>query len=47
MMRQHLTAHLDEHNAGVLIVQLQGQGVGGARSIGAGDLEENPNCIVM
>lgn len=46
MRRQKLSAHLDPHNAGVLVVLLQGQ-QGGSRGI-ADDLEKNPDvCTIM
>jgi hypothetical protein len=51
--RHNLVAALDPHNAGVLIVNLQGQAPGGAREImGADDisrgLERNDQqCVVM
>lgn len=48
MERQRLTAALDQHNSGVLIVQLQGQGGKGSREI-IGDLEKDDgnDCVIM
>ncbi|KAK4050754.1 hypothetical protein OIO90_004976 [Microbotryomycetes sp. JL221] len=49
MEKERLTAHLDSHNAGVLIVQLQGQGTGKSSREVINDLENDNNndCIVM
>lgn len=47
MQKERLTARLDPHNAGVLIVQLQGQSGKGAREV-LGDMDRNPDiCVVM
>ncbi|ORY89046.1 hypothetical protein BCR35DRAFT_288343 [Leucosporidium creatinivorum] len=48
MQRERLTAYLDPHNSGVLVVQLQGQGGKGSREI-IGDLEKDNNndCVIM
>lgn len=46
MRKEHLSAHLDEHNSGVLVIQLQGQGVGQNRAVGS-DLAERDECVVM
>ena len=48
MQKERLSAYVDPHNAGVLIVQIQGQGGGkGAREV-LGDMDNNPNiCVVM
>ncbi|GAA5869131.1 hypothetical protein JCM8547_008705 [Rhodosporidiobolus lusitaniae] len=49
MQRERLTAHLDPHNGGVLVVQLQGQG--GGRSAGqfVREMEDSRDndCVVM
>ncbi|KAK4050818.1 hypothetical protein OIV83_003240 [Microbotryomycetes sp. JL201] len=49
MERENLTAHLDSHNAGVLVVQLQGQGTGKSSREIIGDLEQDKNndCVIM
>ncbi|GAA5963438.1 hypothetical protein JCM3765_003072 [Sporobolomyces pararoseus] len=55
MSRKHLTATLDPHNQGVLIVQLQQQGVGnGFRQITGGDelvrstgQKDDGGCLIM
>ncbi|KAL8293293.1 hypothetical protein RQP46_000987 [Phenoliferia psychrophenolica] len=48
MQRQNITAALDPHNSGVLVIQLAGgQGGRGSREV-MGDLEKDPNvCVVM
>ncbi|GAA6011219.1 hypothetical protein JCM11491_006761 [Sporobolomyces phaffii] len=53
MSRKRLTAHLDPHNAGVLVVQLQQQG-GGSRAITGGDelvrsigQKDDGGCLIM
>ena len=48
MQKERLTAFLDPHNAGVLVVQLQGQGGGkGSREI-MGDMHDSKDvCVVM
>lgn len=49
MERERLTAHLDPHNGGVLVVQLQGQG--GGRNAGQflREMEQSSqnDCVVM
>ncbi|KDE04323.1 hypothetical protein MVLG_05204 [Microbotryum lychnidis-dioicae p1A1 Lamole] len=49
MQKENLTAHLDQHNSGVLVVLLQGQGTGKSSREVIGDLERDPNndCVVM
>ncbi|KAM0790817.1 hypothetical protein ACM66B_004662 [Microbotryomycetes sp. NB124-2] len=49
MERENLTAHLDSHNSGVLVVQLQGQGTGKSSREIIGDLEQDKNndCVIM
>lgn len=48
MAKERLTAYLDPHNSGVLVIQLQGQGGGkGSRDI-MGDMDRsNDVCVVM
>lgn len=48
MQREHLTAHLDQHNAGVLVVQLQGQGTGRDAGQFVREIEsKGDTCVVM
>ncbi|GAA5843134.1 hypothetical protein JCM9279_001871 [Rhodotorula babjevae] len=49
MQREHLTATLDPHNGGVLIVQLQGQGGGKGSGQFLRELEgsKDNDCVVM
>ena len=55
LMRRHyrhgLVAELDEHNSGVLIVNLDGQASGSGRVMGADELtrglEKKDECIIM
>jgi hypothetical protein len=48
MRKENLTAHLDPHNPGVLVVQLQQQGGGkGSREV-LDDMDKNPDiCAIM
>jgi hypothetical protein len=51
-LRHNLAAGLDPHNAGVLIVNLQGQPVNGARGMNVDDItrtleNDNQSCVVM
>ena len=49
--RHGLVAELDEHNSGVLIVNLDGQASGSGRVMGADELtrglEKKDECIIM
>ncbi|BGP18647.1 hypothetical protein JCM10213_002892 [Rhodosporidiobolus nylandii] len=49
MERERLTAHLDPHNGGVLIVQLQGQGGGRSGGQFVREMEQSSgnDCVVM
>ncbi|KPV73577.1 uncharacterized protein RHOBADRAFT_38149 [Rhodotorula graminis WP1] len=49
MQREHLTATLDPHNGGVLVVQLQGQGGGKGSGQFLRELEgsKDNDCVVM
>ncbi|GAA5900716.1 hypothetical protein JCM5296_004877 [Sporobolomyces johnsonii] len=49
MAREHLTAHLDPHNGGVLVVQLQGQGGGkrGDEMMREMEGSRDNDCVVM
>lgn len=48
MQRERLTARLDEHNAGVLVVQLQGQGTGRDAGQFVREIEDKGDtCLVM
>ncbi|GAA5920375.1 hypothetical protein JCM1841_005597 [Sporobolomyces salmonicolor] len=49
MAREHLTAHLDPHNGGVLVVQLQGQGGGkrGDEMMREMEGSRENDCVVM
>ncbi|GAA5846485.1 hypothetical protein JCM5353_008014 [Sporobolomyces roseus] len=54
MQRKHLTAQLDPHNAGVIVVQLQRQGAQGAREMRGGEdvvremgQRDDGGCVVM
>lgn len=49
MAREHLTASLDPHNGGVLVVQLQGQGggKGGGQFLRELEGSKDNDCVVM
>ncbi|TKA53759.1 hypothetical protein B0A53_03801 [Rhodotorula sp. CCFEE 5036] len=48
MQREHLTAQMDQHNAGVLVVQLQGQGTGRDAGQFMREIEQKGDtCVVM
>ncbi|GAA6004049.1 hypothetical protein JCM10207_006532 [Rhodosporidiobolus poonsookiae] len=49
MQRENLTAHLDPHNGGVLVVQLQGQGGGRSGGQFVREMEESDSndCTIM
>lgn len=49
MQREHLTATLDPHNGGVLVVQLQGQGGGKGSGQFLRELEgsKDNDCVIM
>lgn len=48
MEREKLTAHIDQRNAGVLVVDLQGRSGHGSREIiGALEKDDGNDCVIM